>query len=57
MIRELVEQGRLELVGGGWAQQDETLTTYKQLIENARAGKEWIRQTFPNLKEKVDVLW
>ena len=30
IIRGLIESGRIELVGGGWVQHDETLSTYRQ---------------------------
>ncbi len=29
IIRGLIESGRVELVGGGWVQHDETLSTYR----------------------------
>lgn len=56
-IVELVESGQLELVGGGWVQHDETLSTYRQQIINMQAGWEWIKDTFPNMKKAPEVFW
>lgn len=34
MVYELVRQGRLVIVGGGWGLQDETTTYYQSVIDS-----------------------
>ena len=41
-MRTIIESGRIELVGGGWIQHDETLSSFRQQNTNVETGKKWI---------------
>jgi len=38
----LVEEGIIEIVGGGWVQHDESLTSYKMQVLQVETGREWL---------------
>ena len=46
-LTKLIDNGQIEIVGGGWIQHDETLSTYKQQISNMNIGLDWLQATFP----------
>eukprot|EP00347_Sterkiella_histriomuscorum_P022331 403330858 len=56
-LKILIENGQLEIVGGGWVQHDETLTTYQQQIAQMDAGIDWLRNTFPGIESRLKTLW
>ena len=37
-VRDLVTQGRLELLNAGWSAHDEACPTYEEMITNMMAG-------------------
>jgi hypothetical protein len=37
-VRQLVQQGRLEIVNGGWSMHDEACTHYEDMINNMMFG-------------------
>ena len=37
-VRELVETGRLEFIGGGWSMNDEAAAHYTAIIDNMAFG-------------------
>ncbi|XP_074713591.1 lysosomal alpha-mannosidase [Strix uralensis] len=43
-VRQLVEQGRLELVGGGWCMSDEAAAHYGPIIEQLALGRRFLRR-------------
>uniref|UniRef100_A0A8D0F3K4 Lysosomal alpha-mannosidase n=1 Tax=Strix occidentalis caurina TaxID=311401 RepID=A0A8D0F3K4_STROC len=43
-VRQLVEQGRLELVGGGWCMSDEAAAHYSPIIEQLALGRRFLRR-------------
>lgn len=45
-VRQLVHQGRLQFVGGGWTQNDEAVTHYSAIIDNIGLGTKFIAETF-----------
>ena len=38
IVQELVDEGRLEFVGGGWSMNDEATTHYSAIIDNMSFG-------------------
>ncbi|XP_074990260.1 lysosomal alpha-mannosidase isoform X3 [Calonectris borealis] len=45
-VRQLVEQGRLEFVGGGWCMSDEAAAHYGPAIEQLALGRRFLRREF-----------
>lgn len=49
-VRQLVRQGRLELVGGGMTQNDEAVTHYSAILDNLSLGLKFIAETFGKVR-------
>ena len=49
-IRQLVHQGRLQFVGGGWTQNDEAVTHYSAILDNLSLGMKFIADNFGNFE-------
>ena len=47
-VHYLVNEGRLELIGGGWSMQDEAATHYSGVIDNMALGLITLRDIFGN---------
>ena len=45
-MRRLVNEGRLEFVGGGWSMIDEAVTHYEDIINNMMMGHQFILKEF-----------
>ena len=45
-FRRIVTRGQIEFVGGGWSQNDETTTHWRDVIDNQILGHQWLRDTF-----------
>lgn len=43
---QLLSNGQLEFVGGGWVSHDETLTDYESKLDNYMIGRRWIAKEF-----------
>jgi hypothetical protein len=41
-VRQLVQQGRLEIVNGGWSMHDEACTHYEDMINNMMFGHQFL---------------
>ena len=41
-VRQLVKQGRLEIVNGGWSMHDEACTHYEDMINNMMFGHQFL---------------
>lgn len=52
--RELVKEGRLEIVLGGWVMPDEAITHYEPVIDQLIEGHQWV---LDNLKVKPKNSW
>ena len=48
-VKDLVKQGRLEFVGGGWSMHDEACPHYDGMINNMLLGHEWLDRTFGDI--------
>ncbi|OWK49992.1 Lysosomal alpha-mannosidase [Lonchura striata] len=46
LVRELVQEGRLELVGGGWCMSDEAAAHYGGALEQLALGRRFLRRLF-----------
>jgi alpha-mannosidase len=46
VVRELVAEGRLSFVNGGWSMHDEATTTYVDMVDNTNLGHRYIAQEF-----------
>lgn len=56
-FRQLVEQGRLEFVGGGWVSPDEASVSPNAIIDNYMTGHRYLQKTFgvvPKVAWQVD---
>ena len=49
-VRQLVHQGRLQFVGGGWTQNDEAVTHYSAILDNLSLGMKFIADNFGNFE-------
>ena len=57
-VREAVASGRLEFVGGGWVQHDESLPTVSAILDSMAEGHAWLNETFgvrPSVGWQIDV--
>ena len=45
-VRELIRNGQLELVNGGWSMHDEACPTYGEMINNMVMGHQFIQKEF-----------
>jgi lysosomal alpha-mannosidase len=45
-VRDLVNQGRLEFISGGWCMHDEGATHYNSIIDQHTLGAEFLRDQF-----------
>ena len=45
-VQDLVREGRLDLVSGGWTTPDEATTTFEALIDNFMIGQQWVQREF-----------
>lgn len=50
----MVEEGIIEIVGGGWVQHDESLTSYKMQVLQVETGREWLKNNFKFMKENLE---
>ncbi|CAN8008180.1 unnamed protein product [Ixodes pacificus] len=46
IIRKYINEGRLELAGGGWVMNDEASTLYTDVVDQMTLGHRWINATF-----------
>ena len=46
LVRDLVAEGRLELIGGGWSMNDEAATHYAGIIDNMAIGLQELKEHF-----------
>ncbi len=44
-FRQLVQEGRIEIVGGGWSMADEASTHYSAFIDNMAIGLNTLKDT------------
>ena len=45
-VKQLVNEGRLELLSGGWCMNDEAATHYYSIIDQMSFGAEFLQETF-----------
>ena len=45
-VRNLVKNGQLELVNGGWVMYDEACPTYSDMLANMNKGHQFIKEEF-----------
>ena len=45
-VRQLVEAGRLEFIGGGWSMNDEAAAHYSAVIDNMALGMRFLAENF-----------
>jgi alpha-mannosidase len=45
-VKQMVYEGRLEFVNGGWVASDEACPVYEDLVENIVVGHQWLKDNF-----------
>jgi hypothetical protein len=45
-FQRIIQNGQFEFVGGGWSQNDEVTTHWRDVVENQVLGHQWLRDTF-----------
>ena len=56
-FRRCVTRGQIEFVGGGWSQNDETTTHWRDVVDNQVLGHQWLRDTFGHTHGRVRWGW
>ena len=56
-FRRIVKRKQFEFVGGGWSQNDETTTHFRDVIENQAIGHQWLRDVFGPVYGRVRWGW
>lgn len=51
-VRELVKEGRLELMSAGWSSNDEACAYYEDIIDNMMIGHQFVEREF-GIKPRV----
>ena len=51
-VKELISDGQLEIINGGWVMHDEAASYYKHLIDNMRLGLKFLKEEF-NITPRV----
>ena len=51
-VKELIKEGRLEIINGGWVMHDEACSHYKHLLDNMRIGFNFLKKEF-NIIPKI----
>lgn len=46
IVKQLVNEGRLEFISGGWSMHDEATTHYNSIIDQHSLGAEFLRENF-----------
>lgn len=49
-LTNFIEEGRLEIVNGGWIMPDEAITDYISLVNQLSLGHEWLKNNIPTHK-------
>lgn len=57
MVRDMVESGRLQFVGGGWVQNDEAVPHYTTIIDQMTLGLRFLNDTFGPQCGTPSVAW
>ena len=52
-VRNLVANGQLELINGGWSMHDEACPTYTDMIDNMAKGHAFIAKNFPGYHPRI----
>ena len=52
-MKELIRSGNIEIVGGGYAQNDEALPDFEAVIRNIETGHKYLKETFGISQVKV----
>ncbi len=47
-VRQLVSEGRLEFIGGGWSMNDEAAAHYSAIVDNMASGFQELKEHFGN---------
>ncbi|KAJ8951623.1 hypothetical protein NQ318_012293 [Aromia moschata] len=45
-VKQLINEGRLEIINGGWSMNDEANTHYQSTIDQFTLGHKWLSETF-----------
>ena len=53
MVKQMVNEGRLEFIGGGWAMHDEATVHYSALIDNMAYGMKQLYDWFGKKKKNL----
>ena len=51
MVKQMVNEGRLEFIGGGWSMHDEATVHYSALIDNMAFGMKNLHDRFGKLTD------
>ncbi len=50
-VRDLVNEGRLEIAGGGWSMSDEATSHYSAFVDNMAIGLNTLKATLGGVKK------
>ncbi|CAD8097963.1 unnamed protein product [Paramecium sonneborni] len=49
IIKNFIQQGRIEIVNGGWVQNDQSSSNYQDIILQLQVGHQWVHQKFDQI--------
>jgi hypothetical protein len=56
-VKQLIKEGRLEIINGGWSMNDEACPTYQDIINNMKMGHDFLLNEFnviPRIGWQID---